>query len=124
MILVKNHVRSSGIQGLGMFADEDIPKGTLFWEFQPGLDMVFTKEEFTALPAQAQATIRHYGYLDKGTEKWMLGFDNDRFMNHSENPNVTDLGGQVIIARDIAAGEEITCDYRVFDADWEWKLQH
>lgn len=105
-----------------MFADEDIAAGTLFWEFAPGLDLRFTPAEYAQLPVQAQETIRHYGYLDKASGNWMLGFDNDRFMNHSENPNITDLGGKVVAARDITAGEEITCDYRIFDADWEYKL--
>lgn len=107
-----------------MFADEFIPAGTIFWKLAPGLDLLFTKEEFAKLPQIAQGTIRHYGYLDIGTGNWILGFDNDRFMNHSEQPNITDKDNQVIAKVDINPGEEITCDYRKFDADWEFKLRH
>ena len=52
--------------------------------------------------------------------------DNDRYINHSEQPNTEDLGfeervfegeGITIAARDIQPGEEILSDYRSFDAD-------
>ena len=41
--------------------------------------------------------------------------DNGRFMNHSENPNTdfSDAGG-ARTTRDIATGEEITCNYHEF----------
>lgn len=43
--------------------------------------------------------------------------DNARFMNHSFEPNCDDDGGEfTTAARDIEAGEELTCDYRRFDA--------
>jgi SET domain-containing protein len=46
----------------------------------------------------------------------VLEFDNGRFMNHSDAPNTDftdpDTGWAI---RDIAAGEEITCNYRDFD---------
>lgn len=106
-----------------MFAKEFTPAGTLFWEYLPDVDLAWSKEEFVRLPETAQQTIRHYGYLDKGSQEWRLGFDNDRFMNHSDNPNIIDKDGKVVVGRDIQAGEEITCDYRVFDDDWEWKLR-
>ena len=52
--------------------------------------------------------------------------DNDRYINHSEQPNTEDLGfeervfegeGITIADRDIQPGEEILSDYRSFDAD-------
>jgi SET domain-containing protein len=37
-------------------------------------------------------------------------------MNHSEEPNCDDIGSYITLAaRDIQPGEELTCDYRVFD---------
>lgn len=46
----------------------------------------------------------------------VIEFDNGRFMNHCTAPNTdftdTEKGWAI---RDIAAGEEITCDYAQFD---------
>jgi len=36
-------------------------------------------------------------------------------MNHSFQPNCDDQGPTTVAACDIAAGEELTCDYRTFD---------
>jgi hypothetical protein len=39
-------------------------------------------------------------------------------MNHSDDPNTGQLNPDVEIAlRDIEVGEELTCNYRTFDAD-------
>jgi SET domain-containing protein len=39
-------------------------------------------------------------------------------MNHSFDPNCDDGSGSYTVAiRDIAEGEELTCDYRLFDRD-------
>lgn len=43
--------------------------------------------------------------------------DNARFMNHSFEPNCDDRTGVTFALRDILAGEELTCDYRVFDLE-------
>jgi len=39
-------------------------------------------------------------------------------MNHADAPNCDDSGDTFTVARrDIAAGEELTCDYRSFDEE-------
>jgi SET domain-containing protein len=48
-------------------------------------------------------------------------------MNHSDHANLIEAGnGDAfnIAARDILAGEELTCDYNAFDTDASFKLQH
>lgn len=40
MLKVKTLVRDSSINGKGLIADEDIPKGTITWEFFSGIDIV------------------------------------------------------------------------------------
>lgn len=40
-------------------------------------------------------------------------------MNHSFEPNCDDRGHVTRALRDIAEGEELTCDYRNFDAESE-----
>ena len=41
--------------------------------------------------------------------------DDARFMNHSADPNTHEKGQSSIASRDIAAGEELTCNYGNFD---------
>ena len=51
-----------------------------------------------------------------------------RFFNHSDDPNCIgakssdDSEGVNIAAKDIWEGEELTCDYREFDADFDHKM--
>ena len=76
------------------------------------------------LPEEAQAYLREYGYRCKDTGKLMLTVDDDRFTNQSTTPNLLCVPGSVsstsriIAARDIADGEELTCNYASFDADY------
>jgi uncharacterized protein len=117
MLLVKTALSPSPIHGSGLFAAEPIAKGTDVWRFQEGFDLEKTPAEVEALPAVAQDWFRRYGYLDHHIHQWVLSFDDARFMNHTENPNVRPdytrhkcaVGTAV---RDIAKGEELTIDYR------------
>lgn len=121
MLLIRARVDRSRIEGQGLFAVEPIPAGTPVWRFVPGFDRCFTPEEFLALPEPARAHIRHYGYLDAGRGCWVLNGDLTIFMNHASPPNTgapgtTGAAEETVALRDIAAGEELTCDYHAFDA--------
>ncbi|MCB1496704.1 MAG: SET domain-containing protein, partial [Bauldia sp.] len=59
--------------------------------------------------------LRCYGYQPADAPVFVLCGDNARFMNHSSKPNADDIGDLTIACRDIAKGEEITCDYAKFD---------
>src|SRR3954469_1637143 len=45
MLLVKTRLGPSTIHGIGVFADEDIPRGTIVWSFNPLIDKALTDEE-------------------------------------------------------------------------------
>lgn len=127
MMLIETRVQPSGIHGLGLFAVHFIPRGTPVWKFQPGFDRAFAPEEFSALPPLAQAHTRWYAYLDPADGRRVLSGDQACFMNHSPTPNTgtpPEATPPVVTValRDIAAGEEITCDYFAFDADASRKL--
>jgi hypothetical protein len=120
MLLVKACARPSGLHGLGVFAVEFVPKGTPIWRFEPGFDRAFTPEQFAALPELAQAHLRQHAYPDVPSGNWILSGDLTIFMNHSSPPNTGALPGApepvtTVALRDIAAGEELTCDYYAFD---------
>lgn len=125
MLLVKTFLDKSKIQGIGLFADEFIPKGTLIWKFVPGFDFALKKEELNKLPKIAKSWVLHYGYYNENEGGHIICVDNGRFMNHSKNSNTsdTDIAGTIAI-KDISKGEEITCNYFEFDGNAKLKLKN
>lgn len=127
MLLVKTKISQSKIHGIGLFADELIPKGTRIWQFEPGFDIEVDAKKFKQLPKTAQAKLINSDYND-GSIHVLLG-DDARFVNHSDNPNTDgvlspDGHGYTIANRDILPGEEITTDYYDTDEDAVLKLGH
>jgi SET domain-containing protein len=124
MLLVPTRIAPSTIHGIGVFALESITKGTAVWRFAKGLDMEFGREIVDTLPAHVRTFFAHYGYLDRNMKRIILCFDDARFVNHSDAPNVAtdyaqDPYGLDVALRDIAAGEELTMDYAGFEAQAE-----
>lgn len=127
MMLVRTQVAPSGIHGLGLFARDPIPQGSPIWQFQPGFDHHFTPEQFAALPEIARDHTRWFCYVRIPDLHVILSGDHACFINHAPTPNTGapqhDADSPYTIAlRDIAAGEEITCNYFAYDADTAWKL--
>ena len=129
MLLVKTKIGKSKIEGLGCFANQFIPKGTIVWKFTPNFDIVTPPLEVEKLPEIARKTFCKYAYLNKKTGMYVLCWDDGKFFNHSDKPNVisvdteNDAEGLDVTARDILQGEEITCNYDDFDADMKLKLR-
>ncbi len=96
--------------GYGVFAREPIPRGTILWALCR-LDMVFTRQELAAFPAPYQPILERYCYTD-AEGRLILCWDHGRYINHSCEPGMLSVGGDLEIAvRDIAADEEVTCEY-------------
>lgn len=132
MILVETRVAPSGIHGNGLFAVRPLPAGTPFYRHAPEFDQSFTPEAWAALPDPARGFVRHFTYFDRAAGRMILSGDDARFMNHSDTPNTGVPAGAsfregepvvTVALRDIAAGEELTCDYRAFDGDIAWKFR-
>lgn len=126
MLLVKTLLKYSLIHGVGCFADEDIIKGTLVWRFDEGIDLALTASEIAQLPDSFQAFLKTYAYvpLNSDDDMYILCIDHARHMNHSDNPNLLETpGGENVAARDIKRGEELTCNYQVFDREFKNKLR-
>ncbi len=127
MLLIKTRVAPSLIHGLGLFADEFIPLGGPVWRFQPGFDHEFAPEVVAALPTVAREHVRWFSFVRQTDGHFVLSGDHACFMNHSAQPNTgapapTTPPVTTVALRDIAAGEELTCDYFAFDADAARKL--
>jgi len=117
MLRVPTVVAPSPIEGVGLFATHPIAAGTVIWEFTPGVDWRIPVQEFERFPEPYRSWLHRYVYREP-TGFYVLCGDNGKFMNHSFDPNCDDLEGPYTIARrDIEAGEELTCDYRLFDMD-------
>ncbi|HXV37719.1 MAG TPA: SET domain-containing protein [Myxococcota bacterium] len=129
MLLVKTRIGPSQIDGIGLFADEFIPKGTPVWKLVRDFDIILTPEQIASLSDAAREQFIHYGHLDIFTGEHVLCADNARFLNHSDDPNVCcyllptpndeDLD---VAVRDIEKGEELTINYKEYDGNWPLKL--
>jgi SET domain-containing protein len=114
MLLVKTYLDKSAIHGLGVFAGQFIRKDTKIWRFVEGFDRFYSPKEFARLPKPARDFIKFHGYRVDG--EILLTVDHDRHMNHSDEPNTYLKSGYAIARRNIRKSEEITNDYREFDA--------
>lgn len=79
----------SKINGLGVFTNEKIEKGSLVFKASPILDLELSKEQFDSLSCQEQKEFIHYGYLNKKSNTYKLDFDTAlRFLNYDKNGNI------------------------------------
>lgn len=121
MLLVPTRRKASDIHGTGLFTVDPIAAGTPTWRFTPGLDLALHPDAVSVLPDVSRDWFYTYAYWDIRTGLYVLCADDARFMNHSDSPNVggdydvEPVFGMDVALRDIAAGEELTCDYRTFD---------
>ena len=116
MMLVRCRVGPSTVDGLGAFADELIRAGQPVWRLDPQLDRLLDPATLGDLPAVPREFLNRHAYWDAGHGALVLCCDDARFMNHSATPNVSEVRDACCVAlRDIAAGEELTCDYHQLD---------
>jgi uncharacterized protein len=87
MLLVKTKIKSSPIAGIGLFADEFIPKGTYIWRFKTGFDIRVPEIYMDSLVEPAKTFFQTYAYQNPDTKNYVLCSDNARFFNHSDIPN-------------------------------------
>ncbi len=127
MLLISASVKPSPIHGLGCFTNEAIAAGQTVWVFDDRIDERIPVDSLPDLPAGIQEFLEMYGFAEMvdGRKVITLCGDHSKHMNHSTDPNtVTDPArpGVDIAARDIAVGEELTCNYWEFDLDGGGKL--
>ena len=123
MLKVKTYLDKSPINGIGLFADEVINKGTIIWNYDPYFDKKFHENEIQFFDKIIEAYLLKYTYKDG--KMFVLCCDNAKYMNHSLTPNtVNGIGDTTIASRDIKVGEELTCNYYEIDDDVNSKLKY
>ena len=121
MLYIKTKIQPSGIHGIGLFANEFIPKGTIIWKFTPGFDMKLTREQILDFPELLQIYIYKYSWRSKKSKLYCFSSDNGKYFNHSDDPNCLSEykndEEEVVTAaiKDIQIDEEITDNYSSFD---------
>lgn len=121
MLLVSTYVAASEIEGVGVFAAAPIRKGALIWQLNPDFDRLIPAEAYDSLPETMKELFDRYAYPSPDRPGYLVyEVDNGRFMNHSDAPNTdfSEYGGGTA-TRDIAAGEELTCNYNEFYEGFE-----
>lgn len=111
MLHVKTYLDKS--HGIGLFAGEQIAKGTVIWSFHPNVDWITTVDKINELVGPSQDLIRKYMYWDTTLNALVMCGDDARHMNHSDDPSCSDVEvlGCTTARRDIQVGEELTCNY-------------
>ncbi|PYF06409.1 hypothetical protein C8J30_1284 [Rhodobacter viridis] len=111
MFLVKHYVTRSKIHGLGVFTQVPIRAGDTVWRYDPMFDVDIPVAALQKFPEDLAQTVLHHAEYIPHLGIFRLGNDGDMFMNHSKDPSLIDRGEEMIAARDMAVGTELTCDY-------------
>ncbi len=121
MFLISTYVAPSRIEGVGVFAAEAVRKGAVISRFDPDFDRLIPTKEYLSAPPFLKSLLDRYAFPHpKMPEFIVYEVDNARFMNHSATPNTdySDFAAGVAL-KNIAAGDELTCDYNTFFAQYE-----
>jgi uncharacterized protein len=118
MFLIRTRIGPSSIHGNGVFACERVEQGTLIWRFEPLFDREISDQDLTDVPSAFREYVEMYAYRasDLGGSL-LLSCDHAKFLNHSDDPNTSEIPFGSIASRTINAGDEITCDYGAFCTD-------
>ncbi len=119
MLLIRTYLEKSNIKGIGLFADQDVPKGGIIgindenysiqrWEEREWNE--FIKQ----LSPESARQIKKYAVKDRNEHCYFLNLDDTRFINHSSDPNIATVETEDIAIKDIRQGDELLIDYQTF----------
>lgn len=125
MIHVKYKLDKSPIDGIGIFADQNVQKGNLVYTVSPLLDVNITQLQFDSLEEVQKQEIEYWGYWFEPGKVWHVDFDDIHFINHSFTANTAQDFSRpeapLVATRDIRAGEELTQNYLEFKSKEDLK---
>ncbi|GAB4578264.1 MAG: hypothetical protein Fur0022_09980 [Anaerolineales bacterium] len=107
--------------GHGLFATRLIPKGTITYVDDPLEIRISPKDPILKHPVLGKL-IKTYSILENDG-LYELSWDLAKHMNHCCHSNTVTTGwGFDIAVRDILPGEQVRCDYGMFNVDYEMEL--
>lgn len=125
MIHIKYKLDRSNKHGIGLFADENLKKGTLIYTASPLLDVNITNEQFNTLSDREKEEFQWWGFFDEPSQRWHVDFDVSKFINHSTEGTVTQdknhVEAYLVTSRDVEKGEELTQNYLEFESEADLK---
>lgn len=116
MLLIDTYLDKSPIQGMGVFAKNPIAKGAVIWRLDERFDRLVEVDVYESTNGAVKSYLDRYAYPRRSDPRFIVfEADDARYMNHADDPNCGFTSEDEAIAlRDIAAGEELSCDYNVF----------
>ena len=120
MIFFNTKVAPSMIDGLGLFANELIPCGSLVGNLAQGCIYLSEADYISAL-AEGVDLVRITGkrlsgsqffYCQREMEDENIRLEREDYINHSEVSSLLYHGGLLYARRDIRRGDEMTADYK------------
>lgn len=114
MLFYDAEVRESPVAGRGLFATEPIPKGSVIGWLAQGAPLM-TEAEYQDAQRRGEhvivmSAVRLVGkYFIYGHE-----ITREEYINHSDDPSMLYHCGLALARRDIAAGDELTVNYKYF----------
>ncbi len=101
-------------KGRGVFATNLIPKGTLTY-VKDDLEVVIEPGDKRLTDPRYRNLIDTYSFIDRDGKR-IVSWDHAKYVNHCCQCNTMSTGyGFEIAIRDIAAGEEVTDEYSMFN---------
>ena len=115
MLLFRTEVKvaTDSRMGLGLFAAEFIPKGSIVWEFVEGVDIKVSADRVEKMSEVQQEYFEKYAWVED--DYYYSSCDLTNFVNHSYQPNLKIIDEVMISLRDIYPGEELFENYAEFD---------
>jgi hypothetical protein len=106
--------------GYGVFAKAPIPRGTIVYA-PDDLDIKIRVDDDRVQDPLYERFIKRYAILEDGY--YIICWDIGKYVNHCCNPNCMSTGYSFEIAiRDIAAGEQLTDEYGIFNIEEEMEF--
>lgn len=113
MLLINTIVKQSLITGAGdgLFSKQTLSRSQIIWKRDMS-DIGIIKSEYEQLKVLNLVDYIHKYATEEKDGSWFCDGDLCKYINsNSENPNVLFLDYIGVALRDVANGEELTCDY-------------